>query len=203
MYYALRKDSTLQVVSLGASPGWMTSPPAGHTGFELTSRTRPDAGQYDPADEGGRLRVGESGILTIESGLLRIMTDTEINDASLLDMLKTNRYQMVDARTKELIAQGFEFPASSGKIISMSVESQMRILGCEVAKDFPEMTYPIEWQTMDDNDYVSIADSATMHGMFLTGLGTLRARIDSGTAIKQSLADATTKTALDAIHDTR
>jgi hypothetical protein len=120
--------------------------------------------------------------------------------ANPLDGLKVDRYEEIDERTEELISQGFIF---AGKLFSLSDNAQINILGLEQVKDDPAMTYPINYGAKDSGDYVVLADAAAMHGLFLTALGTKRARLDSGRALKTAIGAATTLAEVDAIVDDR
>lgn len=124
-------------------------------------------------------------------------------DAAELDDLKHQRYKQIDIRTGELINQGFEFPPSSGNIFSLSSESQHNIHGVYTSRNLPELSYPINWLTKDDDASVSLTDAATVEGFFLTALGTVRAHKDSGSAIKEQIRAAVDTAAVNAISDDR
>lgn len=121
--------------------------------------------------------------------------------AAELPSLKQLRYQDIDKRTDELISNGFEFPPGSGLVFNLSQESQIRFHGCDYARDL--LSYPIQWQTLDDNSQLSVTDATMMHNFFLSAFSALRSLIDSGTALKKQIADATTKAEVDAVVDTR
>ena len=138
----------------------------------------------------------------IEGDAVRAMTTAE-KDAQLLDVTKKRKFEAVDRRTGELIAQGFEFPAASGQFFSLSSEAQRNIEGLDHSRDFPELAYPVSWNTLDDLGMLSIADSATAHSFFLAALSTYRGHLDSGTALKDQVRAATTIAAVDAVTDGR
>jgi hypothetical protein len=133
--------------------------------------------------------------------------DTVVSDHKaafdVLKKLKQQRYAEIDERTKQLIGLGFEFPPTSGSYFSLTLESQIRLEAADASRDLPEFAYPVAWNTLDDDASYSIPDSATMHSFFLTALGTIRARIDSGTSLKDSVRAATTQAELDAVVDGR
>lgn len=106
----------------------------------------------------------------------------------------------VDARTDQLVAAGFTY---ASKQFSLTLTSQMKMVGAHAAKDDPAMVYPIVWNTLTDDDTYSIADAADLHAFYLTAVGTLRAHLDSGTDLKNSIRAATTQVALNGIVDNR
>lgn len=69
-------------------------------------------------------------------------------------------------------------------------------------RDDPAVLYPIVWNTKDDRDGYSIADSQVLHDFYLTGVGTYRGHVDDGTTLKAQRA-ATTIAEVDAAVDTR
>jgi len=106
----------------------------------------------------------------------------------------------IDHRTLELIAQGFVF---AGKTFSLSQAAQSRLLGINQVRDNPAVTYPINWNTIDDSDVYPVPDSATLFSFYLTAMGTYRAHVDSGTTLKDQVRAATTKAEVEAIIDPR
>jgi len=125
----------------------------------------------------------------------------ENHNSDILVELKKTRYQEIDSRTNELIEEGFEFPPSSGLFFNLDPKSQIRIHGCDYARDL--LPYPLKWQSLDDNNQISIVDADMMHNFFLVGLNTLKSRIDSGTALKEQIAQATTVEEVNAVIDNR
>lgn len=113
---------------------------------------------------------------------------------------KGGRIEAIDKRTEELIKEGFDF---GGKIFSLSLESQANIHGIYTARALPEVTYPIRWLTKDDLNYVDLEDADHVSDFFLAALGTIRARKDSGSALKEQVLAATTLAEVEAITDTR
>ena len=77
------------------------------------------------------------------------------------------------------------------------------MMGTHQIKDDPALTYPLDWNTIDDLDVYAIPDAATLDGFYLTGVGTIRAHLDSGTALKTSVRAATTIAEVDAVVDNR
>lgn len=130
---------------------------------------------------------------------VREMT-TEEKNACLLSCCKVSKYEEIDAKTDELIVAGFVF---DNKTFSLSGSAQNRIMGTHQARNEPEFSYPLQWNTLDDSAVLSIGDAGTLHQFYLSALGTYRAHVDSGTALKGQVRDAQDIAAVDAIEDTR
>lgn len=113
---------------------------------------------------------------------------------------KAAKYDRIDARTRALIERGFTF---ADKVFSLSLEAQAKIMGVNQVRDDPNVSYPIRWNTLDDEDYLDVADAAGMLAFYLTGVGTYRAHIDSGSALKAQVRAATTVEAVAAVTDER
>lgn len=113
---------------------------------------------------------------------------------------KRIKYKAIDARTDEIIAAGFTF---GGKQFSLAATAQMKMVGTHEVKDDPALTYPIEWNTIDDNDTISLQNATDLHNFYLTGVGTMRSVLDSGTSLKGQVRAATTKAEIDAVVDPR
>lgn len=131
------------------------------------------------------------------------MTQTEkdaIDDASAnLDSLKQSRYAGIDDKTQDLISSGHTF---SSKQFSLSENAQRYITGLKQAVDASILTPPIDVTTMDDDTY-ALADTAAVTSFYSNALGTMKTHLDSGRALKKQIYDATTKSAIDAITDSR
>jgi len=120
-----------------------------------------------------------------------------------LGPLKSSRMLEIDEYTRELIGEGFHYPPGNGNVFSLSIEAQVKMTAAHVVRDDVLMVYPQRWNTRDNGDAVSIADAAGMHAFYMTGIGTVRSHLDSGTALKDQIRDAATKAEVDAITDDR
>lgn len=109
----------------------------------------------------------------------------------------------IDRNTGDLIVQGFQYPPTTGLIFSLSPTAQTNLLGLESAADNPAFTYPVDWNSIDDEAVYEIPDAATAHLFYLTALGTIRAWKDSGTALKDQVRAATTPAEVAAVVDNR
>jgi len=106
----------------------------------------------------------------------------------------------IDGRTGELIGDGFVYGC---KVFSLSGNAQRKMIGTHEIKDHPALVYPVEWNTKDDLGSVLLSDAAELDAFYLTGLGTMRARIDSGTLLKRDVRNAVTKAEVHAVVDNR
>jgi hypothetical protein len=120
-----------------------------------------------------------------------------------LEIAKSKKTDQIDAKTSRLISQGFQFPPATGQIFSLSPAGQNTLLGLNAAKDAPQLIYPVIYNTKDDEGTISLPDAATVYAFFLTAVGTYRYWLDSGTAIKDEIRDATTVAEVEAIVDPR
>ena len=148
---------------------------------------------------------------TTRDDLILIEMESDVDSAAMdatvaahdpegLDAAKTKKAALIDKRTDELIAAGM---THAGKKFSLSLASQMKMVGSHEARDEPAFSYPVSWNTLDDKDKHNIADSAELHTFYLTAMGTIRAHLDSGTAIKDQVRAATTVAAVEAVEDPR
>jgi hypothetical protein len=135
-------------------------------------------------------------------GAEQAILDTLISDhkADELAYMKTKRAAEVDALTDELIKAGMSF---GGKVFSLSPAAQLKMVAAYVTRNDPAFTFPVVWNTIDDLDTFSIDDAQDMSNFYLTGIGTVRAHLDSGTTIKDAIRAATTVAELDAVEDNR
>jgi len=113
---------------------------------------------------------------------------------------KSIKFAKIDGKTYSLIENGFQY---ANKTFSLSQHAQAKLVGVHQVRDDPMMTYPIKWNTKDDNDYYSISDIDDLHLFYMTAVGTYKAHVDSGTALKDLVRAATSKAEVDAIVDPR
>ncbi len=142
-------------------------------------------------------------IVTIQSDSTQEQIDSVVSNHEGPDSLsryKAIKYAAIDLRTDQLIASGFTY---SGKIFSLSAMAQTKVMGTHQVKDDPLMTYPIRWNTIDDNDYYEITDADDLHAFYLTCLGTYRTHVDAGTALKDQVREATSKDEVNELIDSR
>jgi hypothetical protein len=119
---------------------------------------------------------------------------------AILQATKDTKTKAIDKKTSELIGNGFVYDST---VFSLSLESQTKLAGSHQVKDEPEFTYPVKWNSKDDKNTKSLANSSEMRAFYLTALGTVRVHLDSGTTLKDQVRAATTVAEVDAIVDDR
>lgn len=126
--------------------------------------------------------------------------EKDVADAADLPALKTARYLEIDVRTGELISGGFLY---AGLQFSLSTEAQARLMGINQVRENPAVVYPITWNNLSDTITYDLANAAEVLTFYLTAVGTYRAHVDSGTALKNQIRAAANKAAVDAVVDNR
>ena len=133
-----------------------------------------------------------------DSGSIVEMSSAEKDLIVILDEYKVAAMDKVDARSGELISAGYTF---SSKQFSLSINGQINILATDVSN--ADMTFPFDYNTIDNLDKLVVTDATMLHNMYLTALATKKAHLDSGTTFKDSIRAAADKAAVDAVVDTR
>lgn len=125
---------------------------------------------------------------------IEILDTDSLSDAQY----KEYRYAEIDSRSGELISEGFVY---GGKTFSLSSNAQLNLTGADSAR--ADLTYPVTWNNIDDTDTLDVADATDMHNMYLQALGTKKAHLDSGTALKEQIRNAVDRAAMEAVVDNR
>lgn len=120
-----------------------------------------------------------------------------------LDEIKTAKYAEIDKRTRELIQQGFEFPAASGNFFSLSRAAQSNLHKLQLLKDDPATVYPRIWTRKNDSGIHSIPGATGANAFYTKAVGTIDGHRDSGRTLKDSVRAAVDAAAVAAIIDTR
>ena len=122
-------------------------------------------------------------------------------DLARLPELKEAKLAAIDAKTNQLIAQGFIF---DGHTFSLSLNAQSNFMGIKVATEgglLTEDNYPYELTTLDDEAYqLSWALKDAFFGSVLNAVAT---HLAYGRALKVAVKSATTQAELDLIVDNR
>lgn len=124
--------------------------------------------------------------------------DKVLRGDTALASRKNERMAEVDKKTQELIANGFMW---NSVCCSLSTRAQIRIMGIRIAKD--DITYPLVWSGKNDQDSMELANASEVNSFFLTALGTVKATVDSGTALKNSIRACSNIDAVNLIVDGR
>ena len=122
----------------------------------------------------------------------------EVGPGATIEDYKKMKYCQIDERTSQLISLGYSY---GGELFSLSMNAQTNILALDHSR--LELSYPIEYNTKNDESVYSIADATTVHNMYLTALATKKARLDSGTVFKTQVRDATTIQEVRDVYDNR
>jgi hypothetical protein len=130
--------------------------------------------------------------------------DQIVPDAPDLDQLKEARYVEIDERTQALIAEGFDY---NGHRFSLSANAQQywNGLGGLVANGLLQPSdFPLYVNGLHDADEpYGISDATDAVMIFATGAATVKARLGSGTTLKNAIRDAATVGEVNAVHDER
>lgn len=143
-----------------------------------------------------------------------VMTEVEFNayklsvkneydtwlEQSKLPQFKEDKLKAIDARTVELINLGFIY---AGKQFSLSERAQNTWTGLYTIRNEPVLTYPVKINLLDDSGTHQLANATEVQAFYLTAVGTYRARLDSGTALKDQVRVAATTADIEAIQDPR
>lgn len=113
---------------------------------------------------------------------------------------KEAKLKAIDTRTVELINQGFTY---AGKVFSLSERAQNTWTGLYTVRNEPVLTYPVKINLLDDSGTHDLVNAADVQGFYLTAVGTYRARLDSGTGLKDQVRAATTLAGIEAVQDNR
>lgn len=124
-------------------------------------------------------------------------------DAAGLPALKLTRHTEINTHTDELLLTGFEYPAESGQMFSLSVAERNAIFALDSMRSEVSLSYPIVWNTEDGTAKVSLADAAAVRAFALAAFGVYRAAYDAGTTLRDSIRAAADKAAVDAVVDNR
>ncbi|MGH7701644.1 MAG: hypothetical protein ACREMO_00990 [Gemmatimonadales bacterium] len=117
-----------------------------------------------------------------------------------LPVLKAVKSKAIDARTVELIAEGYAY---GGKQLSLSAMAQVTLLGLDQVRDDPSFAFPVVLNTIDDADTYQVKDATDAHALFLAAVAAYRQHKDSGTQLKDQVRAAATVAELDAVKDGR
>ena len=119
------------------------------------------------------------------------------HEAEPLSAYKATKNDEIDARTRELIEQGFLY---SGEWFSLSDNAQRNWTALNAARD--ALTYPFPVSTKTDGEHI-IANAVDMQTFTLTALAAANTHYSSGRALKIQVNAAADKDAVNAIVDTR
>lgn len=139
----------------------------------------------------------------ILQGLFSAVSDAypgtyELDDAVTLYDAKQEAFAKINARTKELVEQGFDF---QGSTFACTESAQIRYLGMLSARDM--ITYPLIVSSIDDVVGLELLSATHVLAFCATCISHVRVMTDSGTALKNAVRGYTVDTELDGFVDTR
>jgi hypothetical protein len=121
--------------------------------------------------------------------------------AVALYIAKRTKQGQIDIRTQELISEGFIY---DGHRFSLSDQAQMNIVGLKTPIDMGWVTFPHKMSTTEeDTPEYEVADANAFNAVYAQAVGTVKAHMDSGRALKKLVAACTTVAEVDAVEDTR
>lgn len=106
---------------------------------------------------------------------------------ALLAAMKTKIMMGIDQKTRVLIGLGFEYPAASDQMFSLSQEAQRKWTALYVAKSL--LTYPVVAVTANEQTNVSLEDANDVEAFFTAMVTAVRGHIDSGRVLKNTVRD--------------
>jgi hypothetical protein len=157
---------------------------------EVISSTEPTT---CPNDVGHTVREDSLCITKID-----VLLSEGVATQVTLDEYKAFKFREIDVRTGDLISQGFIY---NTKLFSLSNNAQLNLLGVDIKRN--DGILPITFNTIDDMDDVTFTTPEEVDTFFMTALASKKAHLDSGTALKLSVRNATTELEIDAIIDNR
>lgn len=116
-----------------------------------------------------------------------------------LDHVKADRNAEINARTREIIAEGVTY---DGRQFPLDLPDQSTWHGLFNAVAAGQASYPIKVMDVSDEPYYC-ADATAFQTMYFTGFGAVNAILEGGRALKAQVNAATTKAEIDAVVDTR
>lgn len=170
---------------------------------------------YDPTIHGHRMDVPEPGFVRDhhfggpEDGRYHRWTGSEwtIIIPDEVQIARNVKYALIDTKTQELIALGF---SHAGKNFSLSANAQrywtglfLSVIGGLVTDSDTPPTFPMEINTVDDQDTHDVLSVAEVTLIYGTMLVTVKGTIGSGTTLKDAVRAALTVEAVEAIADPR
>ena len=148
---------------------------------------------YDPAT--AEMSTSWEYDLDAKTALLKKSTQ-----ARPLVTAKALKLVEIDAKTRDLIAAGFDY---DGHHFSLSSQAQTNLDGIQMAASKGMVAFPHLMSTDDDSVEYSVADQAALDAIYGTAVGTIKTHMDAGRALKKSVAAATTTAEVAAVVDNR
>lgn len=145
---------------------------------------------YDPAEL--------SSLVNYDRNQLDIVSGSVV--ANVTNFNKTALMKIIDMRTQWLINEGFEYPAASGNVMSLSIPAQINWIGVHQNKAAAGQ-YPISVMNKSDTDKITLTGSSDVDNYFDAAYNTVRQIISDGSDIKKNIKDAADDAAAQAAAD--
>jgi hypothetical protein len=131
-------------------------------------------------------KLDQEGNPIIENGdfVMELVSSKVVYAFNSVEDYKKYLIDIIDEKTSESIALGFNF---EGNIFSMSTNAQ---INWSNLLNIPEQLFPLQVSTKDNEVYMLAL--ANRLNFYLTALGTKKARLDAGNALKQQVKLLTT-----------
>lgn len=117
-----------------------------------------------------------------------------------LDEVKREKYVAIDARTEEIISQGFYF-GDPVAIMSNSANAQRTWNGMAIMSS--SLSYPVTVPSLYDDTNLVLQNETETLQFYGVAVSAVRAGRDGGSALKDQVRAATTKEQVDAVEDNR
>ena len=140
--------------------------------------------------------------LVAEGDEVREMTANEkkaVDNAMIAD-IKHAKCMAIDMRSCELIDQGF---VHNGKLFSLSAAAQRNWMALMDTHNAGLLTFPLAVSVKADDEEYVIQDAAEFLAFWGAAMGTGKAHIDAGRALKLAVAAASDIDALNTVVDER
>jgi hypothetical protein len=117
-----------------------------------------------------------------------------------LEEARQQKLDEIERRSNEIADQGFLF---QGMRFGMGLSGQTKILGLDAMRNDPFLTYPVEYNNIDETAVLYLDTPDEVHAFALTAFGEYRRVFDQGTMLKSRVRAATTLEELSGIYDPR
>jgi hypothetical protein len=149
---------------------------------------------------GDYLVVFEEALSDVQKNALDETISVHEDDPHHLPTVKAAKFGEIDAKTTSLIENGFEY---NGQRFSLAGTSQIKLIGMDLLRGDPLVSFPVKFNTIDDHGAVSLQDANAVHAFVLTAFGAYRTYLDTGTSLKDQVRAATTVEGVTTIIDPR
>ena len=122
----------------------------------------------------------------------------QFEECVFLEDAKKKKISKIDARTEELIDQGFNY---SDLNFGLTQTDQLYYMGLDVSRG--DFEYPYSIPNSDFTDTLEFEDADEVHQFFLAGVEDNRSILQSGILLKQEVMAAISVEEVESIEDTR